>query len=55
MQPELKMIGLGLVSAVTAPLCCIAFLWALVAESDCTASALSAHEPPVPYMIGITV
>jgi len=48
-------VGIGLVSAITASLCCVTPLVALVAGVGGAASALSWMEPLRPYMMGITL
>ncbi len=49
------LIGLGILSAIAASLCCITPVLALIAGSSGLASAFSWLEPARPYLIGLTV
>ncbi len=55
MSKERKIIGIGLFSAVTASMCCITPVLALLAGTSGMASSFSWLEPFRPYFIGITV
>ena len=50
-----KLFGAGLLTAITASLCCITPVLALVAGTSGIASAFSWLEPIRPYLIGITI
>lgn len=50
-----RLIGLGVLSAVAASLCCITPVLALIAGTAGLASTFSWLEPARPYLIGITV
>ena len=50
-----SLLGLGLLTAVTASLCCITPVLALVAGTSGFASTFSWMEPFRPYLIGITI
>ncbi len=49
------LIGIGILSAITASLCCITPVLVLIGGSSGLASAFSWLEPAKPYLIGITV
>lgn len=55
MKSENKLIGAGLLTAITASLCCIAPVLALIAGTSGMASTFSWIEPFRPYLIGLTV
>jgi len=55
MKGENKFIGAGLLTAITASLCCITPVLALIAGTSGIASALSWIEPFRPYLIGLTI
>lgn len=55
MQNKKSLIGIGLLSALAASLCCITPILALIAGSSGIASAFSWLEPARPYLIGITI
>lgn len=55
MKSENKLIGTGLLTAITASLCCIAPVLALIAGISGIASAFSWIEPFRPYLIVLTV
>ncbi len=55
MKSENKLIGAGLLSAITASLCCITPVLALIAGTSGVASTFSWIEPFRPYLIGLTV
>ncbi|MBJ7879212.1 mercuric transport protein MerTP [Gelidibacter salicanalis] len=55
MKSENKLIGTGLLTAITASLCCITPVLALIAGTSGIASTFSWIEPFRPYLIGITV
>ncbi|MDB9881819.1 mercuric transport protein MerTP [Bacteroidia bacterium] len=55
MKSENKLIGTGLLTAITASLCCITPVLALIAGSSGLASAFSWIEPFRPYLIGMTI
>jgi len=55
MKSENKLIGTGLLTAITASLCCITPVLALIAGTSGIASAFSWIEPFRPYLIGLTV
>ena len=54
MKPENKLIGAGLLTAITASLCCITPVLALIAGTSGIASTFSWIEPFRPYLIGLT-
>jgi len=55
MKSENKLIGAGLLTAITASLCCITPVLALIAGTSGMASTFSWLEPFRPYLIGLTV
>jgi len=55
MKSENKLIGTGLLTAITASLCCITPVLALIAGTSGIASTFSWIEPFRPYLIGLTV
>tara|TARA_R110001583_G_scaffold176620_2_gene331365 strand:- start:387 stop:986 length:600 start_codon:yes stop_codon:yes gene_type:complete len=55
MKPENKLIGAGLLTAITASLCCITPVLALIAGTSGIASTFSWIEPFRPYLIGLTI
>jgi mercuric ion transport protein len=55
MKNENKLIGAGLLTAITASLCCITPILALVAGTSGIASTFSWLEPFRPFLIGMTV
>jgi len=55
MKSENKLIGAGLLTAITASLCCITPVLALVAGTSGIASTFSWLEPFRPYLIGLTI
>ena len=55
MKNENKLIGAGLLTAITASLCCIAPVLALIAGTSGIASTFSWIEPFRPYLIGLTI
>jgi mercuric ion transport protein len=54
MKSENKLIGAGLLTAITASLCCITPILALLAGSSGIASTFSWTEPFRPYLMGLT-
>ena len=50
-----KLVGVGVLSAVVASLCCITPVLALISGASGAASTFSWMEPARPYLIGITV
>lgn len=54
MKSENKLIGTGLLTAITASLCCITPVLALIAGTSGIASTFSWIEPFRPYLIGLT-
>jgi copper chaperone CopZ len=54
MKSENKLIGAGLLSPITASLCCITPVLALIAGTSGIASTFSWIEPLRPYLIGLT-
>jgi mercuric ion transport protein len=55
MKSENKLIGTGLLTAITASLCCITPVLALIAGTSGFASLFSWIEPFRPYLIGLTI
>ena len=55
MKSQSKLIGAGLLTAISASLCCITPVLALIAGTSGAASAFSWIEPFRPYLIGLTV
>ena len=55
MKRENKLIGAGLLAAITASLCCITPVLALIAGTSGIASTFSWLEPFRPYLIGLTI
>jgi len=55
MKSENKLIGAGLLTAITASLCCIIPVLALIAGTSGIASTFSWIEPFRPYLIGLTL
>ena len=55
MKSENKLIGTGLLTAITASLCCITPVLALIAGTSGIASTFSWIEPFSPYLIGLTI
>lgn len=55
MKSENKLIGAGLLTAITASLCCITPVLALIAGTSGIASIFSWIEPFRPYLIGLTI
>ena len=55
MKSESKLIGTGLLTAITASLCCITPVLALLAGTSGIASTFSWIEPFRPYLIGLTI
>ena len=55
MKSENKLIGAGLLAAITASLCCITPVLALIAGASGIASTFSWIEPFRPYLIGLTI
>ncbi|HIC31873.1 MAG TPA: mercuric transport protein MerTP [Flavobacteriaceae bacterium] len=55
MKRENKLIGAGLLAAITASLCCITPVLALIAGTSGIASTFSWIEPFRPYLIGLTI
>ncbi|MFN0727904.1 mercuric transport protein MerTP [Polaribacter gochangensis] len=55
MKRENKLIGAGLLTAITASLCCITPVLALIAGTSGIASTFSWIEPFRPYLIGLTI
>jgi len=55
MNSDNKLIGAGLLTAITASLCCITPVLALIAGTSGIASTFSWIEPFRPYLIGLTV
>ena len=54
MKSENKLIGAGMLTAITASLCCITPVLALIAGTSGIASTFSWIEPFRPYLIGLT-
>ncbi len=55
MKSENKLISSGLLTAITASLCCITPVLALIAGTSGIASTFSWIEPFRPYLIGVTI
>ena len=55
MKSDNKLIGAGVLTAITASLCCITPVLALIAGTSGIASTFSWIEPFRPYLIGLTV
>lgn len=55
MKSENKLIGAGLLTAITASLCCITPVLALIAGTSGIVSTFSWIEPFRPYLIGLTI
>lgn len=55
MKSEKKLIGAGLLTAITASLCCITPVLALIAGTTGIASTFSWIEPFRPYLFGLTI
>ena len=55
MKSENNLIGAGLLAAITASLCCITPVLALIAGTSGIASTFSWIEPFRPYLIGLTI
>lgn len=55
MKSEKKLIGAGLLTAITASLCCITPVLALIAGTSGIASTFSWIEPFRPYLFGLTI
>jgi len=55
MKSENKLIGTGLLTAITASLCCITPVLALIAGTSGIASTFTWIEPIRPYLIGLTI
>lgn len=55
MDKEQKLIGAGVLTAITASLCCITPVLALIAGTSGIASTFSWIEPFRPYFIGLTI
>ena len=55
MKSENKLIGAGILTAITASLCCITPVLALIAGTSGIASTFSWIKPFIPYLIGLTV
>lgn len=55
MRTENKLIGAGLLTAVTASLCCMTPVLAMIAGASGIASTFSWIEPFRPYLIGLTI
>lgn len=54
MKSESKLIGAGLLTAITASLCCITPVLAIIAGTSGIASTFSWIEPFRPYLLGLT-
>lgn len=50
-----KIIGMGVITAIAASLCCITPVLALIAGASGLASSFSWLEPARPYLIGVTI
>lgn len=55
MDSKKSLVGIGLLSALAASLCCITPVLALIAGSSGIASTFSWLEPARPYLIGVTI
>ena len=55
MKSENKLVGAGILAAITASLCCITPVLALIAGTSGIASTFSWIEPFRPYLIGLTI
>ena len=55
MKSENKIIGAGMLTAITASLCCITPVLALIAGTSGIASTFSWVDPFRPYLIGLTI
>ncbi|WP_289038535.1 mercuric transport protein MerTP [uncultured Zobellia sp.] len=55
MKSENKLIGAGILTAITASLCCITPVLALIVGTSGIASTFSWIEPFRPYLIGLTI
>tara|TARA_R100001369_G_scaffold91391_1_gene132571 strand:- start:239 stop:838 length:600 start_codon:yes stop_codon:yes gene_type:complete len=55
MKSENKLIGTGLLTAITASLCCITPVLSLISGASGIASTFSWIEPFRPYLIGLTI
>jgi len=55
MKSKNKLIGTGLLAAITASLCCITPILALIVGTSGVASTFSWIEPFRPYLIGLTI
>jgi copper chaperone CopZ len=55
MKSDNKLLGTGLLTAITASLCCITPVLALIAGTSGIASTFSWIEPFRPYLIGMTI
>lgn len=55
MKSNKKLLGTGLLAAITASLCCIAPIAAIFAGTSSFASTFSFIEPFRPYLIGLTI
>jgi mercuric ion transport protein len=55
MKSEKKLMGAGLLTAITASLCCVTPVLALIAGTSGIASTFSWIEPFRPYLIGLTI
>jgi len=55
MKSENKLIGVGILTAITASLCCITPVLALIAGTSGIASTFTWIEPFRPYLIGLTI
>ena len=55
MKSDNKLIGAGLLTAITASLCCMTPVLALIAGTSGIASTFSWIEPFRPYLIGLTI
>jgi copper chaperone CopZ len=55
MKNNNKLIGTGIITAITASLCCVTPVLALIAGTSGIASTFSWLEPFRPYLIGLTV
>ena len=54
MKTEYKLVGVGLLTAISASICCITPVLALLAGTSGLASTFSWLEPFRPYFIGLT-